>query len=126
MGHEDAFLRPKLSARCRFSQGTFAGTWGNGRDAPKATIRASGSETAVGHSAIARLRSDHCRQTDSRCCRARAERGDALPLHRIDQPLDERRLWSPVSELTSASAPAKPRWRPGAEPGAQMHKAYLD
>src|SRR5271167_4558524 len=79
LGHEDAFLRPKLSARCRFSQGTFAGTWGNGRDAPKATIRASGSETAVGHSAIARLRSDHCRQTDSRCCRAWAERGDALP-----------------------------------------------
>src|SRR5260370_24652657 len=33
-GHEDAFPRPRLSARCRFSQGTFAGTWGNGRDAP--------------------------------------------------------------------------------------------
>ena len=25
-GHEDAFPRPRLSARCRFSQGTFAGT----------------------------------------------------------------------------------------------------
>jgi len=23
MGHEDAFLRPRLSARCWFSQGTF-------------------------------------------------------------------------------------------------------
>ena len=34
MGHEDAFPRPRLSARCWFSQGTFAGTWGNGRDAP--------------------------------------------------------------------------------------------
>ena len=33
MGHEDAFPRPRLSARCRFSQGTFAGTRGNGRDA---------------------------------------------------------------------------------------------
>src|SRR5580693_1277618 len=33
-GHEDAFPRPRLSARCWFSQGTFAGTWGNGRDAP--------------------------------------------------------------------------------------------
>src|ERR1700730_4506684 len=31
-GHEDAFPRPRLSARCWFSQGTFAGTWGNGRD----------------------------------------------------------------------------------------------
>ena len=34
MGHEDAFPRPKLSARCRFSQRTFAGTRDNGRDAP--------------------------------------------------------------------------------------------
>jgi len=34
MGHEDAFPRPSLSARCRFSQGTFAATWDNGRDAP--------------------------------------------------------------------------------------------
>jgi hypothetical protein len=30
-GHEDAFPRPSVSARCRFSQGTFAGTLGNGR-----------------------------------------------------------------------------------------------
>jgi len=38
-GHEDAFPRPRLSARCRFSQGTFAGTRGNGRDAPIPAIR---------------------------------------------------------------------------------------
>ena len=30
MGHEDAFLRPRLNARYRFSKGTFAGTQGNG------------------------------------------------------------------------------------------------
>ena len=35
MGHEDAFPRPRLSARYRFSQGSFAGTRDNGRDAPK-------------------------------------------------------------------------------------------
>ena len=35
MGHQDAFLRPRLSARYRFSQATLAGTRGNGRDAPK-------------------------------------------------------------------------------------------
>src|ERR1700730_10184544 len=34
LGHEDAFTRPRLSARCRISQGPFAGTRGNGRDAP--------------------------------------------------------------------------------------------
>jgi hypothetical protein len=38
-GHEDAFPRPRLSARCPFSQGTFAGTRGNGRDAPEAAVR---------------------------------------------------------------------------------------
>jgi hypothetical protein len=39
MGHEDAFLPPRLSGRCRFSQGTFARTRGNGDDAPIAAIR---------------------------------------------------------------------------------------
>jgi hypothetical protein len=34
MGHQDAFLRPRLSARYRLSQGTLAGTRGNGRGAP--------------------------------------------------------------------------------------------
>jgi hypothetical protein len=39
-GHEDAFPRPRLSGRCRFGQGTFAGTRGNAEDAPTAAIRA--------------------------------------------------------------------------------------
>ena len=34
MGHDDAFLRPRLDAGYRFSKGTLAGTRGNGRDAP--------------------------------------------------------------------------------------------
>jgi len=34
LGHQDAFLRPRLSARYWFSQGTLAVTRGNGRDAP--------------------------------------------------------------------------------------------
>jgi hypothetical protein len=33
-GHQDAFLRSRLSVCYRFSQGTFAGTRCNGRDAP--------------------------------------------------------------------------------------------
>jgi len=37
-GHHDAFLRPRRSVRCRFSQGTFARTRGNGQDAPFATF----------------------------------------------------------------------------------------
>ena len=37
-GHEDAFARPRLSARYRFSEGTLAGAPGNGRDAPKAAL----------------------------------------------------------------------------------------
>jgi len=39
VGHEDAFLRPRLDARYRFSKGTLAGTRGNGRDAPIPVIR---------------------------------------------------------------------------------------
>ena len=39
-GHEDAFLRPRLNARCPFGYGTFAGTHGNGREAPKAVVSA--------------------------------------------------------------------------------------
>jgi len=39
MGHEDAFPRPRLSARYRFSQGTFAGTRGNGPEAPIPDLR---------------------------------------------------------------------------------------
>jgi hypothetical protein len=47
MGHEDAFPRSRLSARCRFSQGTFAGTRGNGRDAPIPAIRRTAIEPPV-------------------------------------------------------------------------------
>ena len=39
MGHEDAFLRPRLSARHRFSKGTLAGTRATGRDAPIPAVR---------------------------------------------------------------------------------------
>jgi hypothetical protein len=34
VGHEDAFPRPRLSARCRFRKETIAGMRRNGRDAP--------------------------------------------------------------------------------------------
>jgi hypothetical protein len=44
LGHEDAFPRPRLSARCWFSQGTFARTWGNGRDAPIPVIPATATK----------------------------------------------------------------------------------
>ena len=47
MGHEDAFPRPRLSARCWFSQGTFAGTWGNGRDAPKSAVDRTGEAIEI-------------------------------------------------------------------------------
>jgi hypothetical protein len=43
MGQEDQFPRPRLNGRYRFSQGTLAGTRGNGRDAPKAANRAYGT-----------------------------------------------------------------------------------
>ena len=43
MGHQYAFLRPRLSARYRFSQGTFTGT-SNERDAPIPAIRGSAIE----------------------------------------------------------------------------------
>ena len=39
LGHEDAFPRTTLSARCRFSHGTFAGTRGNRREAPVPVVR---------------------------------------------------------------------------------------
>jgi hypothetical protein len=37
-GHEDAFPRPRLSARCRLGKATFGGTHGNEKDAPLAVI----------------------------------------------------------------------------------------
>jgi hypothetical protein len=38
-GHEDAFPSPRLSDRCEFSQGTFPGTRGSGREAPIPALR---------------------------------------------------------------------------------------
>ena len=38
-GHEEQFSPPTLSARYVIRQETFAGTHGNGRDAPKAVVR---------------------------------------------------------------------------------------
>jgi len=37
--HEDAFPRPRLSARFRLGKATFAGTPGNGQDAPIPVVR---------------------------------------------------------------------------------------
>ena len=37
LGHQAAFLRPRLSVRYRFSQGTFARTRSDGRDARPST-----------------------------------------------------------------------------------------
>jgi hypothetical protein len=39
VGHEDAFPAVRLNGRCPFSQPTFAGASGNGKDAPFAAIR---------------------------------------------------------------------------------------
>jgi hypothetical protein len=39
VGHEDAFPRPRLSARCRLGKATFAGTPGNGQDAPQPGVQ---------------------------------------------------------------------------------------
>jgi hypothetical protein len=38
-GHEDAFPRPRLRARCRLGEPTFAGMGGKEEDAPKAVTR---------------------------------------------------------------------------------------
>jgi hypothetical protein len=46
-GHEDAFPSPRLSGRCRFSQETFAGTRGNGEDAPIPVVRDHNGTAAV-------------------------------------------------------------------------------
>ena len=44
MGHQERLPPPRLSGRCGFGEGTFAGTRGNGEDAPIAAIRPSASE----------------------------------------------------------------------------------
>jgi len=38
LGHEERFPPPRLSGRCRFGQGTFAGASGNDEDAPEASF----------------------------------------------------------------------------------------
>ena len=40
MGHVPALLSTEACGRCRFSQATFAGAHGNGRDAPIGAIGA--------------------------------------------------------------------------------------
>jgi len=57
MGHQDAFLRPRLSARCRFSQRTFAGTRDNGRDAPIPVLPALTRNGEVRPETVTRLAS---------------------------------------------------------------------
>jgi hypothetical protein len=44
LGNEDAFPRPRLSARCRFRQGTFGGMHGSDGDAPISAIRGAAME----------------------------------------------------------------------------------
>jgi len=39
LGQQQRFVPPRLSGRCRFSQETFARTWGKGRNAPKPVSR---------------------------------------------------------------------------------------
>jgi hypothetical protein len=36
--HQERFPPPSLRDRCGFREGTFAGTRGNGRDAPRAVV----------------------------------------------------------------------------------------
>jgi len=43
-GHQDRFRPPRLSARCRLTQGTFAGTHGNGRQVPFPAVRGAAIE----------------------------------------------------------------------------------
>ena len=69
VGHQDAFLRPRLSARYRFHQGILAGTRGNGRDAPRAVIGVAPCEQA---------RSIRSGTFDQHQCGKRREEGGAL------------------------------------------------
>jgi len=70
MGHEEQFSPPTVSARYVIRQETFAGTHDNGRDAPKAAIRALRIELA-----------GSTQNKHSETCRHGAERGD-LPARR--------------------------------------------
>jgi hypothetical protein len=55
-GHEDPFPPPALCARYVIRQETFAGTHGNGRDAPKADIS---YRAAAAHAVRILLRRDN-------------------------------------------------------------------
>jgi len=44
LGHEDQFLPPSPNGCCPLGQATFAGTHGNGRDAPIAAVRLTTNE----------------------------------------------------------------------------------
>ena len=44
MGHKDAFPRPRLRGRCRFSQRTFTRTRSNGRVVPIPDTRGTATE----------------------------------------------------------------------------------
>jgi hypothetical protein len=55
LGHEDAFPRPRLSVRCRFSQRAFVGTWGNGQDAPIAVVRTNANRAPGSTRSLRRL-----------------------------------------------------------------------
>jgi len=57
-GHQDAFPRPRLSARCRFGQETFVGTRGNARDAPIRDPRARSGTSGSLERSHGRLTSD--------------------------------------------------------------------
>ena len=79
-GHEDAFPRPRLSARCWFSQGTFAGTWGNGRDARFLTfppLPRNGRFDRFRTVASARMKSGRLQPPDPRTFRSDALRHPA-------------------------------------------------
>src|SRR6516225_9556008 len=73
MGHEDAFPASRLSARSRFSQRTFAGKRGNGRDAPIPAVRwMSGTD---GLARIAVIRGRYGNRPDQQPVVARVDHG---------------------------------------------------
>ena len=47
LGHFNPFPLPRLNGCCRFSQGTIAGTRGNGEDAPTAVTYPNGGEPSL-------------------------------------------------------------------------------
>jgi hypothetical protein len=56
IGHEDLFTPPRLSAGYRLDKPAFAGTQGNGRDAPKAgTLRHAASLPGLASKAVVRV-----------------------------------------------------------------------